>query len=41
MYVAILGLVGGRLGGGWPEEQSYFGTSQPAICSLNVQSESE
>ena len=41
MRVAILGLVGGRLGGGdWPEEQSYFRTLRHTICSLSVQSKS-
>lgn len=38
MYVAILGLVGGRLEGGRPEEQSYFRALQQAVCSLHVQS---
>lgn len=37
MYVAILGLVGGRLERGRPEEQSYFRTLQQAMCSLSVQ----
>lgn len=40
MHVAILGLVGGRLGGGVAGRAELFQDMQQAICSLSVQSKS-